>query len=277
MAKRELSERNRQWLAAEMQTWQAEGVLSQEQPGRILALYETPQDAVLRKHSVATFALMSVAALLVGLAALLLVGYNWEAMPKPAKLAVVFGVIAVTYGAGFWLRYDRKARRSSEVVFFLGCLFYGCGIWLVAQIFNISGHYPNALWMWALGTIPFALCLDTLLLHALVVALLATWVGTEILGFGLPWSFWGVPDACYTLPLLAVPGLIWAYRKGSAATLGLYVPLLAWWVVLQPIAWHSDVSVVYLIGAAALCFWQSANAMRGEVPCRCPFASTACC
>src|SRR3984957_6001458 len=223
MAKRELSERNRQWLAAEMQAWQAEGVLSQEQPGRILALYETQQDVSFRKHSVATFALMSVAALLVGLAALLLIGYNWEAMPKPAKLAVVFGVIAVTYGAGFWLRYDRKALRLSEVVFFLGCLFYGCGIWLIAQLFNISGHYPNALWMWALGTLPFALCLDTLLLHALVVALLATWVGTEILNFDFLPGFWRFPNACYTLPLLAFPGLIWAYRKRSPAVVGLYV------------------------------------------------------
>jgi uncharacterized membrane protein len=271
MAKRELSERNRQWLAAEMQAWHAEGVLSQEQPGRILALYETPQDAAFRKHSVATFALMSVAALLVGLAALLLIGYNWEAMPKPAKLAVVFGVIAVTHGAGFWLRYEQKAQRLSEVVFFLGCLFYGCGIWLVAQIFNISGHYPNALWMWALGTIPFALCLDTLLLHSLVVALLATWVGTEILGFGLSWSFWRIPDACYTLPLLAVPGLIWAYRKASPATLGLYVPLLAWWVILQPIAWHSDVSVVYLIGAAGALFLAIGECHETGSPMAVPF------
>jgi hypothetical protein len=219
-----------------------------------LALYETPGETSLRKHSLAMFALMSLAALLVGLAALLLIGYNWEAMPKPAKLAVVFGVIVATHGAGFWLRYVRQARRLSEVVFFLGCLFYGCGIWLVAQIFNIQGHYPNALWMWALGTIPFALCLDTLLLHALVVALLATWVGTEILDFGFLWGFWRVPDACYTLPLLALPGLLWAYRKRSPATVGLYVPLLAWWVILQPIAWHSDLNVIYFIGAAGALF-----------------------
>jgi len=200
------------------------------------------------------FALMSVAALLVGLAALLLVGYNWDAMPKPAKLAVVFGVIVATHAAGFWLRYVRQSRRLSEVVFFLGCLFYGCGIWLVAQIFNIQGHYPNALWMWALGTLPFALCLDTPLLHALVVALLATWVGTEILDFGFVWGFWRVPDACYTLPLLALPGLLWAYRKKSPEIVGLYVLLLAWWVILQPIAWHSDVNVVYFIGAAGALF-----------------------
>lgn len=254
MTKREISERNRQWLAGEMQAWRAAGALVDDQPGRILALYETPGDATLRQHSTAMFALMSVAALLIGLAALLLVGYNWDAMPKPAKLAVVFGVIAATHAAGFWLRYVRQSRRLSEVVFFLGCLFYGCGIWLVAQIFNIQGHYPNALWMWALGTLPFALCLDTLLLHALVVALLATWVGTEILDFGFVWGFWRVPDACYTLPLLALPGLLWAYRKRSPATVGLYVPLLAWWVILQPIAWHSDVNVVYFIGAAGALF-----------------------
>jgi uncharacterized membrane protein len=254
MTKREISQRNREWLAAEMQAWRSEGVLADDQPGRILALYETPQDATLRQHSVAMFALMSVSALLVGLAALLLVGYNWEAMPKPAKLAVVFGVISATHGMGFWLRYVRQAKRLSEVVFFLGCLFYGCGIWLVAQIFNIQGHYPNALWMWALGTIPFALCLDTLLLHALVVALLATWVGTEILGFGIFWNFWRVPDACYTLPLLALPGLLWAYRKRSPATVGLYLAILAWWVILQPVAWHSDVNVIYFIGAAGALF-----------------------
>ena len=254
MTKREISERYREWLAGEIDAWQSAGILADDQPNRILALYETPHEATLRKHSVATFALMSVAALLVGLAALLLVGYNWDAMPKPAKLAVVFGVVAATHGAGFWLRYARQSRRLSEVVFFLGCLFYGFGIWLVAQIFNIQGHYPNALWMWALGTLPFALCLDTLLLHALVVALLATWVGTEILDFGFVWGFWRLPDACYTLPLLALPGLLWAYRKRSPETVGLYVPLLAWWVILQPIAWHADFNVIYFIGAAGALF-----------------------
>jgi uncharacterized membrane protein len=254
MTKRPLSPRHRQWLVAEMQAWQSESALAADQPERILAIYESSDDATQRSRSVASLTLMSVAAFLVGLAALLLIGYNWEAMPKPVKLAIVFGVIVATHGAGFWLRYRRRTRRLSEVFFFLGCLFYGCGIWLVTQIFNIQGHYPNALWIWALGTIPFALCLDTLLLHAFVAGLLATWVGTEILDFGLLWGWWRIPDACYSLPLLVLSGLLWAYRKASPATVGLYVPVLAWWVVLQPVAWHSDVSVVYLIGAAGALF-----------------------
>ena len=114
--------------------------------------------------------------------------------------------------------------------------------------------------MWALGTLPFALCLDTLLLHALVVALLAIWVGTEILDFGLFWRPWffgrwfRFPSACFSLPLLALPGLLWAYRKRSAVTVALYVPLLAWWVILQPVAFHTSVNVVYFIGAAGALF-----------------------
>jgi uncharacterized membrane protein len=271
MTKREITDRHRDWLTAEMQTWRQAGVLADDQPERILALYESPQDSSVRAHSTAMFALTAVAAFLVGLAGLLLVGYNWEAMPKPAKLAIVFGVIAATHAIAFWLRYARNSRRLSEAVFFLACLFYGCGIWLVAQIFNIQGHYPNALWIWALGTIPFALCLDTILLHALVAGLLATWVGTEILGFGWGWGFWRLPDACYTLPLLALPGLLWAYRKRSPATVGLYAALLAWWVILQPIAWNSDVNVIYFIGAAGALFLAIAESHGSTSPMSAPY------
>jgi hypothetical protein len=246
----------RAWLLAEMEVWRADGLVSQEQAGRILELYETPADTAQRKRSLAIFTLMSVAALLVGLATLLLIGYNWEAMPAAAKLAVIFGVILGTYALGFWLRYRSGAKVLSEVVFFLGAIFYGCGIWLIAQVFHIQSHYPDGLWYWALGVMPLALCLDTLLLHALLVGLLATWVGTEILAFDSMfrpfWHGWwfNVPGACYTLPLLALPGLLWAYRKGSAATVGLYVPLVAWWVILQPVAWRVEVNPVYFVGTA---------------------------
>jgi hypothetical protein len=256
MTKRSISDSTRAWLLGELETWRNAGVVSAEQTGQILNLYESSEDAARRKHSGALFALMGVAALLIGAAVLLLIGYNWEDMSAAAKLAVIFGAILGTHGLGLWLRYRRDAGLLSEIAFFLGCLFYGCGIWLVAQIFHINSHYPDGLWYWALGVLPFALCLDTLLLHALVVGLLAAWVGTETLGFDhflrpLLFGRWfAVPGACYTLPLLALPGLLWAYRKQSPAVVGLYVPLLAWWAVLQPIAWQCDVNPVYFIGAA---------------------------
>ena len=235
-----------------MDLWRAGGILSDDQPARILDLYETPAEIAQRKHSIALFALSGVAALMIGLAALLLVSYNWQAMPAALKLTVIFGVLLGSYAAAFWLRYRSQLRLTSEIVFFLACIFYGAAIWLIAQIFNIQSHYPNAFWYWALGILPFVLCLDTLLMHALYAGLLALWVGTEILGFPAfrPWWFCYLANGAYTLPLLVLPGLLWAYRKQSATTIAIYAPLLAWWAILQPIAWHWDVNPIYFVGLA---------------------------
>ena len=50
-------------------------------------------------------------------------------MPRPLKVATVFVVVLGTYGAAFWTRYARRALLPSELLFFLACIFYGCGIW----------------------------------------------------------------------------------------------------------------------------------------------------
>ncbi len=254
MPNRGISEKQRAWLVSQLDDWQSQDVLSTDQAFRILDLYETQTELAERKRSSALLALLGLAAFLVGLGALLLIGYNWGAMPNVLKLFIIFGVIVGTQTVAFVLRFKRHATLLSEAVFFLGCLFYGTGIFLVAQIFHLNAHYPAGVWWWSLGVLPFALCLDTLLLHALLVSLLAIWCGMEIIGFGDfgLWFFgrWGfIPTGAYSLPLLALPGLMWAYRKGSVATVALYVPLLAWWVILQPIAWGIEEETVYYIGA----------------------------
>ena len=135
-----------------------------------------------RRGARALFTLTSLAALLVGLAALLLIGYNWEAMPSAVKLAIIFAVLLATHCGAFQLRYRLGNRTASEIAFFLACLFYGAAIWLVAQIFHINAGGADGFWWWALGVLPFALGLDTLLLHALLVALLALYLGFSTFG-----------------------------------------------------------------------------------------------
>jgi hypothetical protein len=85
------------------------------------------------------------------------------------------------------------------------------------------------------------------LLHLLFAGLLALWLGFEVLS--LERLFWGVPSAGYSVPFLVAPGLWWAYRKSSATTVGIYVPVLAWWVVLQPLAWKMQANPTFFIGA----------------------------
>lgn len=253
MAEREISERQNRWLAGELAEWQVRGILAEDQAARILALYGTSEELAERRGARAIFTLSSLAALLVGLAVLLLIGYNWEEMPAAVKLAIVYSALVGMHGLGFILRYRMGRRTASEVVFFLACLFFGAAIALVAQVLHINSDSPDLFWWWAVGALPFALCLDTLLLHTMVVGLLALYAGFAVLGaattgrglFGLPWL---PANAAWSVPMLALPGMLWAYRKGSAKTVTLYVPLLAWWVIMQPFAWRLEANPLFFIG-----------------------------
>jgi uncharacterized membrane protein len=244
---REATQSQRDWLESEIATWQQMGLVDGEQARALLGLYESRESLDARRQSRGLFTLLALAATFVGLGVLLLVGYNWTEMPVPLKLMAIFGALIGTHAAGFGLRYQLGWRRLSEVVFFLGCLFYGAAIWLLAQIFHITSDNYDGVWWWAIGALPFALLLDTVLLHLLFAGLLALWVGFEVLS--LESLIWGIPNGGYSLPLLVAPGLWWAYRKNSAITVGIYVPLLAWWVVLQPIAWKLQTNPTMFIGA----------------------------
>lgn len=253
---RAISDHQRRWLNDELSHWLSLGLIAPEQDLAIRACYETPEQSGQRKRLVASFALASLAAVLVGLGVLLLVSYNWqmvvagwESLPRAIKLVAILAAIAAVQGTAIHLRRNTAYRRTADVLFLLGSLLYGGGIWLVAQVFHVNAHWPDGLWWWALGVLPLALLLDTVALHAVVAGLLAVWVGGEIFGFGRFW--WGfIPDGCYSLPLLAAPGLVWSYRKGSTWAASLYVALLTWWVFLQGIAWGWELGLVFFIAMA---------------------------
>ena len=278
MAKRPLSARHRDWLHNELPVWQAAGAISNEQSAQILGLYESATESTARRASGAVFTLKSLAPLLAGMAALLAVGFNWAALSASVKLSLVFGGMLAAYAVGFWLRYRGGLPLASEVAFLLGCLLYGVGIWQIAQVFHVESHYPDGIWLWALGTLPIAMCLDSPLVHVLYAALLALWVGTEALDYGRfgYWLFgirrWDVPpNAAYSLPLLALPGVLWAYRKQSPLTAHLYALVLTWWVVLQPVVWGHSPIVVYAIGTAAGLLLLASQAHRPRSPMAVPY------
>lgn len=274
---REITEQQRSWLVSQLENWRGEGIVSGEQAGAILSLYGTQEEIRQRRQSQAILTLVSLAALLVGMGVLLLIGYNWESMPIAAKVIAILGAVTATHATGFLLRFKYGYRTLSEAAFFLGCLLYGGGIWLIAQVFQVSGHDPDLFWWWAVGVLPFALALDTLVMHFLLVTLLAIWAGYEVLGFGDmgQWLFWGrarsIPDGAYGLLALATPGFWWAYRKKSAQAISLYVPLIAWWVVLQPFAWKLQSNPTYYIGAVGALLLLLAEAHKPGSPMAIPY------
>jgi uncharacterized membrane protein len=253
--RRVLSEQLRGWLSHELSLWQQSSLITGEQAAGILALYESPEQGRERRQSWLAYSLVALAMVLFAAAVLLLVSYNWQDIPAAGKLAILFGALAGVYGLGFYLRYSRGQRLLSEAVFLLGCLLYGAAIWLIAQIFHMSAHYPDGMFWWAVGVLPLAFLIDSLALHALVVALVAAWCGMEIINFrhlgalffGSRW--YGVPNGCYLALAIAAGGLWIAYQRRSPWRVTLYVPLIAWWTLLQPIAWRFDDYPFYFVAA----------------------------
>src|SRR5918992_3473850 len=107
MSKRAINAKQRAWLLDELGVWQRDAIVSDQQAQRIADLYEGAGELAERGRSRAVFVLMATAATLVGLAAMLLIGYNWQDLSRWNKLGIVLTTIALTHGFGFFLRYRR--------------------------------------------------------------------------------------------------------------------------------------------------------------------------
>jgi uncharacterized membrane protein len=87
----------------------------------------------------------------------------------------MWGVILITLATqGFALRaYIRRNTPEAERLFFLGGLFYGASIILIAQIYHLGEHMPDGVFYWALGVLPLALLLKSpwIMLQSLLLAL----------------------------------------------------------------------------------------------------------
>ena len=243
----------------------------------MLGLYATPQEVSDRRQSKALVTLVALAAILVGLGVLLLVGYNWEAMPAALKVAVVFAAVvggargraagaipagaARGLGGGLPVRlpalrggdladrpdlpHQRRQRRRVLVV--------GAGGLAVRPGARDPGAAHAA--RRAAGG-----------LGRVRGVRVATALGSWLFG-RLP----GVRTAAYSLLPMAAPGFAWAYRKRSAGAVALYVPLVAWWVILQPFAWRFEVNPVYFIGAVGGLLLLAAEAHRDGSPMAIPY------
>lgn len=174
--------RYHEWLARETPAWIREGLITAEQAGAILARYRTEGG---RRVPWSTLIFSVIGAALAGLGVILFFAYNWEDMPKALKLAVVFVSLLAAHAAGI-LNRERGNVGGSEGCHALGTMLFGAGIWLVAQIYHIDEHYPNAFVVWGAGALVLAWALDSVAQAMLAAVLLSAWNLSEIGGFHHP-------------------------------------------------------------------------------------------
>ena len=174
-----MSKRTR-WLFSEIDRWISGGVISREQASSIRALYEEPPGAV----SWGLVVFSSIGAAIVGLGIILLFAYNWHAIPKFGKLALILGAVAAAHAGGILAGQREGWRRQlSEALCVLGTMVFGAGIWLVAQVYNIDEHFPAGFLIWGLGALAMAWSIRSVPQAIVATILLTVWDGSELFKF----------------------------------------------------------------------------------------------
>jgi uncharacterized membrane protein len=209
--------KHRQWLWREIDRWIGHGIVSTEQAERIRGLY--PAQAA--GASWGMIALAGLGAVIIGLGVILLFAYNWDAIPRGVKLFLVIGACVGAHALG--IARERKIGAvdgPTEIFCLLGTMFFGAGIWLIAQIYHIDEHYPNGFLFWGLGALAMAWALRSVPQGLVAIATIAIWCGTEVFDFRSPNQLAFVLVAFGTIPLA------WSKRSSvlmAAAVVGTFL------------------------------------------------------
>ena len=164
-------------LHKEARGWVEDGIISLSQAEVICRRYGIDyHDQTQRTFGY--YVLVALGYLFIGMAVIVLIGENWEDIPRAVRMGGLIGLTLVCNGIGLnaWWRDELAV---AVLWFFLGGLMYGVSIMLIAQIYHIGEHYPDGIFWWALGILPVALLLRSNLMMALVSTLAFIWFFVE--------------------------------------------------------------------------------------------------
>lgn len=170
---RKLSRRTFDWLDAESRHWVERGLVDEPARVRILSQYDTES----LPHR-GTTALTLIALLMCAIGVLLVIGYNWDRISATVKVGMIMTSVAVAFG-GAAFAYARKRPRLGEGLAISGTLLFGNGIWLIAQVLHIQGHFPDAFQWFAIGALAAAFLVESAAIGIGAAILAGVWILSE--------------------------------------------------------------------------------------------------
>jgi len=171
-----------QRLPAEVEAWQAENLLPTETARVILARYGlVPGENVVtlrRSKIVAVFTLL--AAVLIGVGVILVMGSNWDQIPRFARLAILMAATVGLHYLGYRLAYERRTYPvAGGALLLIGALIWGASIFLISQMYHLGGGdggEATGLLYWFAGVLPMAYILRSRLQLGLALLIGTAWL-----------------------------------------------------------------------------------------------------
>jgi uncharacterized membrane protein len=187
-------------LQKELPAWVSAGLVSVEQSEALSLRYGAGSGAELRRSKAAQ-AIAVIGAIAAGLGVILFFAANWDAIPEPARVALLLSVLVGSY-AGGWKLLERRPLVGHALIL-LGAIAFGAGIFLVGQMYHVQAHDPLAFAIWSAAVAPLAWVLRSRALTTLTGLTLGGWIVYELVD--------ALGSSAYDTTFFAIPVALMLY------------------------------------------------------------------
>lgn len=205
-----ISNRFREQLKQELQTWQADGTLSKDQSAAITQRYKLDKTGR-ESRNILLSAIYIIGAVLIAAGVISFVAAHWDKIVPSVKVVLIISFMLVCHLSGFYLwKISGKSPRLGHALIVLGTFVFGANIGLLAQIFHIKANFYNGLYAWAIGALIMAYALASI--PNTIIAIIVSFIGFCGWTADNPYAF------CYYPFIAAVVFLPFAYLHRSILT-----------------------------------------------------------
>ena len=157
---------------------------------------------------------------LLGFAAMSFVAANWQDIPRLVRLLIIFAGLGGAYVTAAAL-FSQGMDAFAHAAVLLGVAVFGAGIMLIAQMYHIEGHPPDAVFVWGMGALGAGVLLRSNPALAAATLLFGLWSGWEMALSSSPhWQL---------LPVAGALGIAFAFNRWWPG-LHLVAALLTYWL-----------------------------------------------
>ncbi len=164
------------WLYEQLPDWVTTGLIDAGQAEKIRQHYGDADDYQ-PDYNTATIVISILGALLIGGGIILIVAYNWDNLPKSARVVLSFVPLLLAqlvFGYAFFRRRQSIAWAEGASVFLM--LMLAASMALVSQTYHIWGEPTTFLRNWLLLSIPLLYLLNSSLCTVVYLIGTASWV-----------------------------------------------------------------------------------------------------
>lgn len=163
----------RRQLAEDIERWRANGWVTADGVAQIR------HDLLERRLGASLPTVLAIlGVVLLGFAAMSFVAANWQEMPRLVRLGIIFAGLVGAYAASAIL-FARKIDAFAHAAILFGIAVFGAGIMLIAQMYHLEGHPPDAILVWGLGALLAGVLLRSNPALAAAALLFGIWSGWE--------------------------------------------------------------------------------------------------